>query len=143
MTKTIIIIILFIYLSNTCLFIIHHTLLNNNIDPVCVLTCDGRLIQGKLVGYDQLQNLILQEAQERVYQLPPPTTSNDDGDNNNNNDDDDILEIVPLGLYIIRGDNVALVSEVNDEVWELQLKNEFKEFTKDAQGIKPIVQAIK
>ena len=87
--------------------------------------------------------MILQEAQERVYQLPPPTTSNDDGDNNNNDDDDDILEIVPLGLYIIRGDNVALVSEVNDEVWELQLKNEFKDFTKDAQGIKPIVQAIK
>ena len=106
-------------------------------DPVCVLTCDGRLIQGKLVGYDQLQNLILQDAQERVYQLPLSSNDNDD------DEEEEVLEIVPLGLYIIRGDNVAIVSDVKDEVWESQTKNQYKDFTKDSEGIKPVVQFIR
>ncbi len=102
------------------------------------MTCDGRLIQGKLVGYDQLQNLILQEAQERVYQLPPPQKGNSDDDD----DDEEVLEIVPLGLYIIRGDNVALVSDVKDEIWESQEKNQFQDFTKDSEPVKHVAQFI-
>ncbi len=91
------------------------------------------MIQGKLIGYDQLQNLILQEAQERVYQLPPP--SNDD-------DEEEVLEVVPLGLYIIRGDNVAIVSDVENSIWESQEKNQFSDFTKDSEGVKPVLQFI-
>jgi small nuclear ribonucleoprotein (snRNP)-like protein len=56
-----------------------------------VLTCDGRLLVGILVGHDQVQNLILNEAQERIYS------------------EDEDVEIVPLGLYVVRGDNVVLV----------------------------------
>eukprot|EP00551_Chaetoceros_affinis_P012653 CAMPEP_0203662408 /NCGR_PEP_ID=MMETSP0090-20130426/384_1 /ASSEMBLY_ACC=CAM_ASM_001088 /TAXON_ID=426623 /ORGANISM="Chaetoceros affinis, Strain CCMP159" /LENGTH=117 /DNA_ID=CAMNT_0050525189 /DNA_START=71 /DNA_END=424 /DNA_ORIENTATION=+ len=108
-----------------------------NDNQVCVITCDGRLIQGKLVGYDQLQNLILQDAQERVYQLPPPQKGSDDDE-----DDDEVLEVVPLGLYIIRGDNVAIVSDVKDEVWASQEKNQFEEFTKDSEAVKAVVQFI-
>lgn len=46
------------------------------------------LLQGTLKGFDQTINLILHDAHERVY-------SPDAG-----------VELVPLGLYVIRGDNV-------------------------------------
>lgn len=44
--------------------------------------------QGKLKGFDQTVNVILNESHERVY-----STSSG-------------VEEVPLGLYIIRGDNM-------------------------------------
>jgi small nuclear ribonucleoprotein (snRNP)-like protein len=46
------------------------------------------LKQGKLKGFDQNVNVILVESQERVF-------STTEG-----------VEIVPLGLYIVRGDNM-------------------------------------
>ena len=67
-------------------------------EQVCVITCDGRSIVGVLAGYDQLQNLILKEASERVY--------SPDAD----------PETVPLGLYVIRGDNVAIISDRDEEM---------------------------
>lgn len=69
-------------------------------ETVCVVTSDGRIIAGKLEGVDQVQNLILNDANERVY--------SEDAD----------VEIVPLGLYVIRGDNVCLVSDDTSEVDE-------------------------
>eukprot|EP00553_Chaetoceros_curvisetus_P003915 CAMPEP_0204619874 /NCGR_PEP_ID=MMETSP0717-20131115/6096_1 /ASSEMBLY_ACC=CAM_ASM_000666 /TAXON_ID=230516 /ORGANISM="Chaetoceros curvisetus" /LENGTH=115 /DNA_ID=CAMNT_0051633947 /DNA_START=107 /DNA_END=454 /DNA_ORIENTATION=+ len=101
---------------------------------VCVITCDGRFIQGKLIGYDQLQNLILRDAQERVYQLP--VNSGDDGQQQKG----EVLEIVPLGLYVIRGDNVAVVSDVKEGVFEGQASNDYADFT-NAEDIKSVVQA--
>eukprot|EP01083_Nonionella_stella_P287019 976895_1 len=109
-----------------------------NDNPVCVVTCDGRLIQGKLIGYDQLQNLILSQAQERVYQLPPPPpppdNKNKDDDESEEEEEEPVLEIVPLGLYIIRGDNVAIVSDIQDEIWEKQTSNQYQDFTNDSEG---------
>mmetsp|Transcript_130992 Transcript_130992/g.195203 ORF Transcript_130992/g.195203 Transcript_130992/m.195203 type:complete len:96 (+) Transcript_130992:177-464(+) len=67
---------------------------------VCVVTLDGRVILGELVGNDQVQNLILNQAQERVYT------------------DDAPVETVDLGLYVIRGDNVCMVGEFDPESWE-------------------------
>ena len=64
---------------------------------VHIITSDGRNIVGKLSGYDQLQNLILSDASERVF-----STSSKP-------------EVVPLGLYMIRGDNVAVVAEVSEK----------------------------
>ena len=61
--------------------------------PVTVLTCDGRLIVGTLKGYDQLQNLILCKSYEKVYSLDSP------------------MEKVELGLFVVRGDNVAIISD--------------------------------
>ncbi|XP_065302736.1 U6 snRNA-associated Sm-like protein LSm8 isoform X2 [Dermacentor albipictus] len=55
---------------------------------VSIITADGRHIVGTLKGFDQTINLILDESHERVY-------SSDHG-----------VEQVPLGLYIVRGDNV-------------------------------------
>jgi len=63
---------------------------------ISVITSDGRIIVGLLKGFDQTVNLILEESHERVF-------SSDQG-----------VEQVALGLYIIRGDNVAVVGEVDD-----------------------------
>ncbi|CAF2414624.1 unnamed protein product [Rotaria sp. Silwood2] len=65
---------------------------------VNVVTADGRIIIGTLRGFDQAINIILEESHERVF-------SSTDG-----------VEQVLLGLYIIRGDNVALIGEIDDEL---------------------------
>lgn len=69
---------------------------------VSVITADGRVIIGTLKGFDQTINLILDDSHERVF-------SSSEG-----------VEHVVLGLYIIRGDNVALIGEI-DEVTDKQL----------------------
>ncbi|KAL7288691.1 U6 snRNA-associated Sm-like protein LSm8 [Trichogramma pretiosum] len=65
---------------------------------VSIITSDGRNFIGTLKGFDQTINLILDESHERVY-------STNRG-----------VEQVVLGLHIIRGDNVAIVGEVDDEM---------------------------
>ena len=66
-------------------------------EAITVITCDGRVIVGQLKGYDQLQNLVLSDSHERVFSTDAP------------------VELIPLGLYIIRGDNVALISDLDEE----------------------------
>ncbi|XP_012276157.1 U6 snRNA-associated Sm-like protein LSm8 [Orussus abietinus] len=65
---------------------------------VSIITSDGRNFIGTLKGFDQTINLILDESHERVYS----TTQG--------------VEQVVLGLHIIRGDNVAIVGELDDEM---------------------------
>jgi U6 snRNA-associated Sm-like protein LSm8 len=69
------------------------TLLEWKSKAVTVLTSDGRLLSGILKGYDQLQNLILQTSYEIVYSLDSPP------------------EKIELGLFVIRGDNVAIIAD--------------------------------
>lgn len=64
---------------------------------ITILTCDGRLITGTLAGYDQLQNLILKHSFEKVYSMEAP------------------VEKVPLGLFVVRGDNVAVISDCGED----------------------------
>ncbi|XP_077982383.1 U6 snRNA-associated Sm-like protein LSm8 [Glandiceps talaboti] len=64
---------------------------------VSVVTNDGRMIVGTLKGFDQTINLILDESHERVF-------SSTQG-----------VEQVVLGLYIIRGDNIAVVGEIDED----------------------------
>ncbi|OCF34668.1 U6 snRNA-associated Sm-like protein LSm8 [Kwoniella heveanensis CBS 569] len=64
---------------------------------VQVILYDGRIIVGKLKGFDVRTNLILADCVEREY-------SSDQG-----------VEMIPLGLYMIKGDNVALVAELDEE----------------------------
>mmetsp|Transcript_20767 Transcript_20767/g.26820 ORF Transcript_20767/g.26820 Transcript_20767/m.26820 type:complete len:95 (+) Transcript_20767:126-410(+) len=63
---------------------------------LCVLTSDGRTIVGTLLGHDQVQNLILNDAVECLYSA--------DAD----------MEEEPLGLFVVRGDNVCLVGEYDE-----------------------------
>mmetsp|Transcript_1349 Transcript_1349/g.2086 ORF Transcript_1349/g.2086 Transcript_1349/m.2086 type:complete len:97 (-) Transcript_1349:67-357(-) len=64
---------------------------------VSVITNDGRNIVGLLKGYDQATNVILGGCHERVF-------SPDAG-----------VEQVALGLYIVRGDNIAVVGELDED----------------------------
>lgn len=65
---------------------------------VYVVTNDGRNIVGLLRGYDQNTNLILDDSHERVY-------SSKAG-----------VEQLSLGLYMIRGDNIAVLGELDEEL---------------------------
>ncbi|KAJ3220247.1 hypothetical protein HDU67_003262 [Dinochytrium kinnereticum] len=65
---------------------------------VSIVTNDGRIIMGLLKGADQTTTLVLNKAVERVF-------STTEG-----------AEEVPLGLYIIRGANVALIGEIDQEL---------------------------
>ncbi|GAA5851205.1 hypothetical protein JCM8547_004166 [Rhodosporidiobolus lusitaniae] len=67
---------------------------------VLVITQDGRVIVGELKGFDQTTNVILSGSVERVF-------SADEG-----------VEEVPLGVYIVRGDNITLIGEVDKEADE-------------------------
>ncbi|KAJ1952812.1 hypothetical protein EC988_003348 [Linderina pennispora] len=64
---------------------------------VSVIMNDGRLVVGTLRGLDQMTNIIMQTCQERIF-------SEDDG-----------VEVVDLGLYLIRGDNIAVVGLIDEE----------------------------
>jgi U6 snRNA-associated Sm-like protein LSm8 len=87
----------FICSQLTTIYVLH---LQTKTESVCVVTGDGRIILGQLVGHDQVQNLILNQAQERVYM------------------EDAATEIVELGLYVIRGDNVCLVGDFDPDSWK-------------------------
>lgn len=83
---------------------------------VSVVTADGRIIVGTLKGCDQTVNLILENSHERVY-------SSSAG-----------VEKVPLGLYIIRGDNIAVVGEVDEE-----MEHEMRFSDIKAEPLNPVV----
>ncbi|XP_065909353.1 U6 snRNA-associated Sm-like protein LSm8 [Dysidea avara] len=83
---------------------------------VSVVTSDGRVIVGILKGCDQTVNLILENSHERVY-------SSSAG-----------VEKVPLGLYIIRGDNIAVVGEIDEE-----MEHEMRFSDIKAEPLNPVV----
>eukprot|EP00466_Bigelowiella_natans_P002898 jgi/Bigna1/52784/estExt_Genewise1Plus.C_110152 len=83
---------------------------------VNVITNDGRNIVGVLKGYDQCINIILEDCHERVF-------SPDAG-----------VEQVVLGLYIIRGDNVAIIGEVEEDQ---DIEINYSEVT--GEVLKPVV----
>ncbi|KAJ2502663.1 U4/U6-U5 snRNP complex subunit lsm8 [Coemansia sp. RSA 1972] len=65
---------------------------------VSVIMNDGRIVVGTLRGLDQTTNIIMQGSQERIF-------SEDEG-----------VEVVDLGLYLIRGDNIAVIGLVDEEL---------------------------
>ncbi|SIO73302.1 U6 snRNA-associated Sm-like protein LSm8 [Babesia microti strain RI] len=83
---------------------------------VLVVTYDGRVFVGSLEGFDQLTNLILNQSEERVYRCNSP------------------VERLKLGLFVIRGDNVVLIGEVDNE---LDFSTNFDQISASAIG--PII----
>ncbi|CAL9239415.1 unnamed protein product [Arabidopsis halleri] len=65
---------------------------------ISVITNDGRNIVGVLKGFDQATNIILDESHERVF-------STKEG-----------VQQHVLGLYIIRGDNIGVIGELDEEL---------------------------
>ncbi|BBG96372.1 Pectin lyase-like superfamily protein [Prunus dulcis] len=68
------------------------------LETISVITNDGRNIVGVLKGFDQATNIILDESHERVF-------STKEG-----------VQQLVLGLYIIRGDNISIVGELDADL---------------------------
>ena len=82
---------------------------------VCIITGDGSNICGVLKGCDRATNVILSNAHERKY-------SKNEG-----------VKKEELGLYIIRGDNVSVIGEIDKE-----LENKIDFNTLYGEKIKPV-----
>ncbi|KAA6354016.1 MAG: putative small nuclear ribonucleoprotein splicing factor [Streblomastix strix] len=65
---------------------------------VLALTNDGRVILGRLRGFDQTANCVLEKAQERQYSM------------------EEGVQTIDLGTLILRGDNVACIGEIDNEI---------------------------
>jgi len=83
---------------------------------VLVVSNDGRILVGVLKGFDQAVNLILDQCHERVF-------SSATG-----------VEQVQLGLYIVRGDNVACLGELDEDIDMAQKLTDVR-----AEPMKPVV----
>ncbi|WMV35668.1 hypothetical protein MTR67_029053 [Solanum verrucosum] len=66
------------------------------------------LFQGVLRGFDQATNLILDESHERVYSTKFAVDVKQDAL-------EGVQQLV-LGLYIIRGDNISVVGELDEDL---------------------------
>eukprot|EP00871_Galdieria_phlegrea_P005330 jgi/Galph1/5799/GphlegSOOS_G4499.1 len=77
---------------------------------VSVVTNDGRVLVGLLRGFDQSCNVILENTVERIFSSETGTQE------------------VSVGLYVIRGDDISIVGELDIE----------KEAETDWQQIKAI-----
>ena len=86
---------------------------------VSIVTCDGRSIVGQLRGVDQVTNVILDECHERVYSMEAG------------------VEQVLLGLYVIRGDNIAIIGELDAD---LDSKTDLNALR--AEPVKPVVHNL-
>ncbi|KAH9039203.1 Sm-like ribonucleoprotein [Lactarius hengduanensis] len=64
---------------------------------VLLVLQDGRSIVGVLSGYDQKSNVVLSDSKERVYSI------------------DEGVEEIPLGLYLVKGDMIILIGEIDEE----------------------------
>jgi len=82
---------------------------------VSVITNDGRHVIGTLRGVDGVTNLLLSNCKERIY-------SEEDG-----------VQEVDLGVYLLRGDNCALVGLFNSSK-----DQKFDLLTTRAPRMKPI-----
>ena len=74
-----------------------HTLTQLLGKKVSIITCDGRNLCGILKGYDRATNLAVSECQEKIFSMVEG------------------VEVIELGLFVIRGDNVSIVGEVDLE----------------------------
>ncbi|XP_057427642.1 sm-like protein LSM8 [Lotus japonicus] len=83
---------------------------------ISVITNDGRNIVGTLKGFDQATNIILDESHERVF-------STKEG-----------VQLIALGLYIIRGDNISVVGELDEDLDKNLDKSKIR-----AQPLKPVI----
>ncbi|KAF9390313.1 N(alpha)-acetyltransferase 38, NatC auxiliary [Podila verticillata] len=68
--------------------------------PVFVYLTDGRTLVGTFLGYDQAMNVILSDTHERIFSSTEPMKS------------------VPIGVYVIRGETIAIIGELDEELDE-------------------------
>ncbi|KAF9960129.1 N(alpha)-acetyltransferase 38, NatC auxiliary [Mortierella alpina] len=68
--------------------------------PVFVFLTDGRSLVGNFEGYDQQTNVILSQTHERIFSSTEP------------------MQSVPIGVYLIRGETIAIIGELDEELDE-------------------------
>ncbi|KAF9205299.1 N(alpha)-acetyltransferase 38, NatC auxiliary [Podila verticillata] len=68
--------------------------------PVFVYLTDGRTLVGTFLGYDQAMNVILSNTHERIFSSTEPMKS------------------IPIGVYVIRGETIAVIGELDEELDE-------------------------
>lgn len=64
-----------------------------------VITTDARVFEGKLEGFDNMTNVVLTGCVERVLY-----------------EDDEDNDEIPVGVYLLRGQNIVCVAELDVEV---------------------------
>nr|VDD63555.1 unnamed protein product [Brassica oleracea] len=124
---------------------------------ISVITNDGRNIVGVLKGFDQATNIILDESHERVFStkvklLIPLCSLSEHPSSSGIGHFDFLLYIISLsydmlfclkhegvqqhvlGLYIIRGDNIGVIGELDEE---LDASLDFSKLR--AHPLKPVV----
>jgi U6 snRNA-associated Sm-like protein LSm8 len=69
-----------------------------NDQSISIITADGKVLVGTLKGIDNGTNVILDDSHERVF-------STDQG-----------VEKHQLGLCVIRGDNIAVIGQVDRDI---------------------------
>ncbi|KAJ7634895.1 hypothetical protein FB45DRAFT_790342 [Roridomyces roridus] len=65
---------------------------------VILVLQDGVVIVGVMAGFDQKSNVVLSDSKERIYSM------------------DAGVEEVPLGLYLVKGDMIVLIGELDEAV---------------------------
>lgn len=81
------------------------TYLEQNINqPVQVITTEGRVFQGILTSYDNNINIVLNNTHERIYQAKHSKKEK-------------------LGLYLIKGDNISIISRISDNKFTEDISN--------------------
>lgn len=65
---------------------------------VNIVTNEGRNFVGTLKSFDQRTNLILADCHERIYSATAPVQHEE------------------MGLYFIRGDNIAIIGEIDEAI---------------------------
>uniref|UniRef100_A0A8C9H023 U6 snRNA-associated Sm-like protein LSm8 n=1 Tax=Piliocolobus tephrosceles TaxID=591936 RepID=A0A8C9H023_9PRIM len=88
--------------------------LTHLLHEILVVTNDSRIFTGELKGFDQTTNIILGNCYERIYK--------------------ESLEKISLGLYIIRGDSVTLICDIDEEVDKNIMQSKIK-----PEMLKPVI----
>ncbi|XP_006463389.1 hypothetical protein AGABI2DRAFT_194226 [Agaricus bisporus var. bisporus H97] len=65
---------------------------------VLLVLQDGRAIVGVMAGFDQRSNIVLSDCKERVFSM------------------DEGVEEIALGLYLVKGDMISLIGELDEEI---------------------------
>lgn len=100
-------------------------------EKVLIITADSRTLLGNLLSYDQMTNIV--RSRLTPFISSPPLNVSKTPANSfvtlqvlgqaterviRTQDDDEPSEEVPLGLYLVRGDNVCLVGLVDEQLDE-------------------------
>eukprot|EP01013_Petalomonas_cantuscygni_P039052 TRINITY_DN70351_c0_g1_i1.p2 TRINITY_DN70351_c0_g1~~TRINITY_DN70351_c0_g1_i1.p2 ORF type:complete len:156 (+),score=21.50 TRINITY_DN70351_c0_g1_i1:114-581(+) len=90
---------------------------------VLVVMSGSKTLTGVLRAFDQFSNIILEDTYERVYGVDPASFAPKQGSTNTFADPSTApdavpsvpFEEIPLGLYLLRGDNIELLGCLDPE----------------------------